>query len=295
MERTERPQSTQRDFQGTTYRAGEVLWRTGEPSDYVCLIVSGTVAQYRVNESGEETFVADVEANNLVGESALYSSQPRIGTARAVDDVVLVVTDGEHLRRRIARFDTVSAINIQSLLAKIKFLVSMLDDQQDNQAPPPEEDDKPEEARISPPRPLHPHVGPTKVQTASERTFTVPNKEPEVHETGRKVGPGTKVLVGIVLVLLGAVFLIYIGEINIPKAVDKAAPVRQSVPTTQPTPTVQPAQFTPFNTMMVVMKAEKIRSSPSKRGVTVGNAHCCAPPAQIRTWSLNHPAPTSGA
>ena len=24
------------------------------------------------------------------------------------------------------------------------------------------------------------------------------------------------------------------------------------------------------------------------------NAHCCAPPAQIRTWSLNHPAPTSG-
>ena len=25
------------------------------------------------------------------------------------------------------------------------------------------------------------------------------------------------------------------------------------------------------------------------------NAHCCAPPAQIRTWSLNHPAPTSGA
>ena len=25
------------------------------------------------------------------------------------------------------------------------------------------------------------------------------------------------------------------------------------------------------------------------------NAHCCVPPAQIRTWSLNHPAPTSGA
>ena len=24
------------------------------------------------------------------------------------------------------------------------------------------------------------------------------------------------------------------------------------------------------------------------------NTHCCAPPAQIRTWSLNHPAPTSG-
>ena len=24
------------------------------------------------------------------------------------------------------------------------------------------------------------------------------------------------------------------------------------------------------------------------------NAHCCAPPAQIRTWSLNHTAPTSG-
>ena len=24
------------------------------------------------------------------------------------------------------------------------------------------------------------------------------------------------------------------------------------------------------------------------------DAHCCAPPVQIRTWSLNHPAPTSG-
>ena len=33
-----------------------------------------------------------------------------------------------------------------------------------------------------------------------------------------------------------------------------------------------------------------------RRKVSYGrNAHCCAPPAQIRTWSLNHPAPTSGA
>ena len=33
-----------------------------------------------------------------------------------------------------------------------------------------------------------------------------------------------------------------------------------------------------------------------RRKISYGrNAHCCAPPAQIRTWSLNHPAPTSGA
>ena len=35
----------------------------------------------------------------------------------------------------------------------------------------------------------------------------------------------------------------------------------------------------------------RIAPEPPGRG---RNAHCCAPAAQIRTWSVNHPAPTSG-
>ena len=39
---------------------------------------------------------------------------------------------------------------------------------------------------------------------------------------------------------------------------------------------------------------ERVRSPGSVLGCYGRNASCLAPPVQIRTWSLDHPAPTSG-
>lgn len=114
------------EFQRKEYDAGDVLWRVGDPSDFVCLIVSGTIALYRVNSSGREGLIGNFGPNELVGENALYGDEARSTTARALDDLEVIVTDGEGIRNRIAQFDTVSGIIIDNLLFKLKMEISSL-------------------------------------------------------------------------------------------------------------------------------------------------------------------------
>ncbi len=109
------------------YSAGDVLWRKGDPSDHICLIASGTIAMYAVDSSGEEILIANLGRHDLVGENALYDSEPRSTTVYAVDDVSVLETDGRDLRARIAKFDSVSATIIQNLLVKMKIMAAMLD------------------------------------------------------------------------------------------------------------------------------------------------------------------------
>ena len=113
-------------FQRKTFPSGDVLWRNGDPSDFVCLIVSGAIALYRVSESGKETLIGNFGPNELVGENALLGNEPRSTTARAIEKTVVIITDGEELRQRIAEFDKVSAIIIQNLMHKLKMAVTKL-------------------------------------------------------------------------------------------------------------------------------------------------------------------------
>lgn len=109
------------------YSAGDVLWRKGDPSDHICLIASGTIAMYAVDGGGEESLIANLGRHDLVGENALYDSEPRSTTVYAVEDVSVLETDGRDLRARIAKFDSVSATIIQNLLVKMKIMAAMLD------------------------------------------------------------------------------------------------------------------------------------------------------------------------
>ncbi|MEE8393729.1 MAG: cyclic nucleotide-binding domain-containing protein [Rhodospirillales bacterium] len=115
------------DLKKKTYKAGEVLWRKGDPSDGVLLIVSGRLSLYHVDADGNEDLVADFTRNRIVGENALYDSMPRSTVVKATEDTEAVVTNGEELRGRIASYDTDAAVIIQNLLIKMKMMEAMLD------------------------------------------------------------------------------------------------------------------------------------------------------------------------
>ena len=138
--KTEYPLQNDHTLQQRTYGAGETLWRKGDASDRVCLITSGTVALHNVDDSGKETFIANCGPDELVGEAALYGSEPRQTNATAVDEVAVLATDGEELRNRIAQFDKVSAVIINSLLGKMKTMADMLNRQTDSEDDTPQED-----------------------------------------------------------------------------------------------------------------------------------------------------------
>jgi CRP/FNR family transcriptional regulator, cyclic AMP receptor protein len=70
------------------FNGGEVLFRQGELSNFVVVIIDGYVKITAVTESGTESLIAIRTAGDIVGELAALDERPRSATARAADAVV---------------------------------------------------------------------------------------------------------------------------------------------------------------------------------------------------------------
>lgn len=68
---------------------GEILFRQGDPGDYLCLIVSGRVSVLLAAENGRATVVTELGSGELVGEMAVVSNQIRTATVKAIRDTEL--------------------------------------------------------------------------------------------------------------------------------------------------------------------------------------------------------------
>ena len=66
-------------------RAGDVIFREGQPADELFVIKSGHVRIQVGNRA-----IAELAADNIFGEMALIDNEPRSATAIAVTDVELV-------------------------------------------------------------------------------------------------------------------------------------------------------------------------------------------------------------
>lgn len=73
------------------FRAGEVLFHEGDPSNYVTVITAGEVKVSSVQEDGGETVLAIRGVGDLIGELSAIDSRPRSATATALTAVEAVV------------------------------------------------------------------------------------------------------------------------------------------------------------------------------------------------------------
>ncbi len=74
-----------------TYRAGEVIFRQGYPSDNAYIIVSGVVEIYRENADGSEEHIADLGEGQMFGEYGVLDEAPRSASARAKTAAMLQI------------------------------------------------------------------------------------------------------------------------------------------------------------------------------------------------------------
>ena len=68
--------------QGDRYLPGEVIFREGDPSEGLFLIISGSARVVATNDDGE-TFLAIVGVDEVLGEMGVLDGRPRSGTASA--------------------------------------------------------------------------------------------------------------------------------------------------------------------------------------------------------------------
>jgi lysophospholipid hydrolase len=78
--------SLESELEMLTLYGGEVLFRQGDPGDFLCIVISGRVRVVLSAGQAQETVVKELGPGELVGEMAVVSDQPRTATVHAVRD-----------------------------------------------------------------------------------------------------------------------------------------------------------------------------------------------------------------
>lgn len=81
----------------STYEQGEVIFREGEPSDWLCLVLEGTVSFAKTLPNGEQRIVSKSSAGRFFGEVGIFTGAPRSLSAIAETRVQLAKIRREEL------------------------------------------------------------------------------------------------------------------------------------------------------------------------------------------------------
>ena len=90
------------DLSRKQFAAGEYVFRQGDPGDEAYLIAAGSI-EIVVESQDRETVIATVERGDIIGEMALIDEEPRMASARVVEDATLTAIPQESFRARLDR------------------------------------------------------------------------------------------------------------------------------------------------------------------------------------------------
>ena len=92
------------------YRKDQIVYRQGDPADFVFYIRSGKVKKTVVSEQGKEAVVALLGTGDFVGEGCLTGQPLRLATVSAMTECVIV---------RIAKVDITRVIHEEPAFAEL--------------------------------------------------------------------------------------------------------------------------------------------------------------------------------
>jgi eukaryotic-like serine/threonine-protein kinase len=87
-------------FISNTYNAGEVIFEEGAIGEYAFIIVSGRVEISKIHD-GAPKVLAVLGKNEIVGELAIFSKQPRSATARAIEPTTIRIMNKVDVEREL--------------------------------------------------------------------------------------------------------------------------------------------------------------------------------------------------
>jgi CRP/FNR family transcriptional regulator, cyclic AMP receptor protein len=105
------------DFHLREYSRDEIIFRQGDESREIYVVLKGKVRIFRISPSGNETSITIFSTYDIIGEQASISNRPRNASAKAVDTVALLTMSHERFLRHLK--DTPGlALNLARLLSQ---------------------------------------------------------------------------------------------------------------------------------------------------------------------------------
>lgn len=83
------------DFHPREFGKDEIIFRQGDTSRELYLVVRGKVRIFRISPSGAETTIAIYSTGSVMGEFAVVDSEPRSATAKAIEATDLLLMPHE--------------------------------------------------------------------------------------------------------------------------------------------------------------------------------------------------------
>jgi diguanylate cyclase (GGDEF)-like protein len=100
------------------YKAGEMVFREGDPGDELFIVIKGAVAIFVTDQEGKEVVLAEVRAGSYFGEMSIIDQSPRSAACRVLEDGVFLAFHADSFRR-ISHTMPVSAVRIMNLMLTI--------------------------------------------------------------------------------------------------------------------------------------------------------------------------------
>lgn len=105
------------DLRSRDYKKDELLFRQGDESREIYIILKGKIRVYKISPSGNETSIDIFSTHDVLGEFAALDSEPRSATAKAVSAVTLLTMAQERFLDHIEHLPGL-AMNLARLLAQ---------------------------------------------------------------------------------------------------------------------------------------------------------------------------------
>jgi CRP-like cAMP-binding protein len=104
-----------------------ILFMEGTSGEFLYIIMSGSVEIIKKIKDNEETLLATMGANEIIGEMSLIDSEPRTATARTSEDSVLIVITKQKFNEILQSDPRIAAKILLSLLRIINKRLRIMD------------------------------------------------------------------------------------------------------------------------------------------------------------------------
>lgn len=109
------------DLRLKPYDKGEVIFRQGDSSHELYVILQGKVRVFRISPSGQETSIQVFSTGDVIGEFAAIDALPRSATATAIRRCMLLEMARDTLLQRMRELPDLALGMTQLLVSKVRW------------------------------------------------------------------------------------------------------------------------------------------------------------------------------